>query len=214
MKKYDVIVVGAGHNGLANAAFLAKAGLEVLCLEKNDYIGGATVSRELYKGWKYSNCSYVCSLLRPEIYRSLELHHHGLQITPYGGSVQFMQNGDYYGSYHDPDVAHREMARHSKHDADASERYSADTMRQCKLIRDFLLKTAPDPTSFKPKDIKDLIFLGNKFLELGEDRIYETIRFWTMSVAEYLDEYFETDVIKTAMSGSGIIGTALGIHSP
>ena len=214
MKKYDVIVVGAGHNGLANAAFLAKAGLEVLCLEKNDYIGGATVSRELYKGWKYSNCSYVCSLLRPEIYRALELHHHGLQVTPYGGSVQFMQNGDYYGSYHDPDVAHREMARHSKHDADAAERYSADTMRQCKLIRDFLLKTAPDPTSFKPKDIKDLIFLGNKFLELGEDRIYETIRFWTMSVAEYLDEYFETDVIKTAMSGSGIIGTALGIHSP
>ena len=214
MKKYDVIVVGAGHNGLANAAFLAKAGLEVLCLEKNDYIGGATVSRELYKGWKYSNCSYVCSLLRPEIYRALELHHHGLQITPYGGSVQFMQNGDYYGSYHDPDVAHREMARHSKHDADASERYSADTMRQCKLIRDFLLKTAPDPTSFKPKDIKDLIFLGNKFLEMGEDRIYETIRFWTMSVAEYLDEYFETDVIKAAMSGSGIIGTALGIHSP
>ena len=177
MKKYDVIVVGAGHNGLANAAFLAKAGLEVLCLEKNDYIGGATVSRELYKGWKYSNCSYVCSLLRPEIYRSLELHNHGLQITPYGGSVQFMQNGDYYGSYHDPDVAHREMARHSKHDADASERYSADTMRQCKLIRDFLLKTAPDPTSFKPKDIKDLIFLGNKFLEMGEDRIYETIRY-------------------------------------
>ena len=87
-------------------------------------------------------------------------------------------------------------------------------MRQCRLIRDFLLRTAPDPTSFKPRDIKELILLGNKFLELGEDRLYETIRFWTMSVAEYLDEYFETDVIKTALSGSGIIGTALGIHSP
>jgi phytoene dehydrogenase-like protein len=73
MKKYDAIVIGAGHNGLANAAFLAKAGLNVVCLEKNDYIGGAAVSRELYKDWKYSNCSYVCSLLRPEIYRDLEL---------------------------------------------------------------------------------------------------------------------------------------------
>ena len=82
MKSYDAIVVGAGHNGLTNAAFLAKAGLDVLCVEKNDYIGGAAVSRNLYEDWIYSNCSYVCSLLRPEIYRALELHrlHGGLQI--------------------------------------------------------------------------------------------------------------------------------------
>ena len=214
MKTYDAIVVGAGHNGLTTAAFLAKAGLDVVCVEKNDYIGGAAVSRNLYKDWMYSNCSYVCSLLRPEIYRALELHKHGLQITPFGGSVTFMQNGDYFGSYHDPAVAYREMARFSRRDADAYERYSADVMRQCRVIRDFLLRTPPDPTSFKPKDIRELIAIGSKFLELGEDRLYETYRFWTMSVAEFLDEYFETDVIKAAMSGSGIIGTALGIHSP
>ena len=214
MKTYDAIVVGAGHNGLTNAAFLARAGLDVVCVEKNDYIGGASVSRELHKDWIYSNCSYVCSLLRPEIYRELELHKHGLQITPYGGSVQFMENGDYYGSYHDDEVAYREMARFSRHDADAYKAYSADTMRQCRLIRDFLLSTAPDPTSFKPRDLKELMTIGNKFWEMGEDRMYEAIRFWTMSVAEYLDEYFETDVIKAALSGSGIIGTALGIHSP
>jgi len=214
MKTYDAVIVGAGHNGLTNAAFLAKAGLNVLCVEKNEYIGGATVSRNLYKDWIYSNCSYVCSLLRPEIFRALELHRHGLQVTPFGGSVTFMQNGDYYGSYWDHEEAHREMARFSKHDADAYEKYSADTMRQCRFIRDFLLRTPPDPTSFKPRDLKELATLGRKFYEMGEDRMYETIRFWTMSVADYLDEYFETDVIKTAMSGSGIIGTALGIHSP
>ena len=214
MKTYDAIVVGGGHNGLTNAAFLAKAGLDVICVEKNDYIGGATVSRNLFKDWKYSNCSYVCSLLRPEIYRSLELHKHGLQVTPYGGSLTFTESGDYFGSYHDPEVAYREMARFSRHDADAYERYSSDTMRQCRLIRDFLLTTPPDPTSFKPRDIREFITIGNKFLEMGEERMYETIRFWTMSVAEYLDEYFETDVIKASLSGSGIIGTALGIHSP
>ena len=212
MKTYDAIVVGAGHNGLTTAAYLAKAGLDVVCVEKNDYIGGATVSRNLYKDWLYSNCSYVCSLLRPEIYRSLELHKHGLQITPFGGSVTFMENGDFYGSYHDPEVAYREMARFSRHDADAYKSYSADTMRQCRFIRDFLLSTPPDPTSFKPKDLKELARIGGKFMGMGEDRMYETIRFWTMSVAEYLDEYFETDVIKAALSGSGIIGTALGIH--
>ena len=183
MRTYDAIVVGAGHNGLTTAAFLAKAGLDVLCLEQNDYIGGAAVSRNLYKDWMYSNCSYVCSLLRPEI-------------------------------YHDPDFAYRERARLSQHDADAYERYSADTMRQCRFIRDFLLRTPPDPTSFRPRDIRELIAIGSKFLGMGEQRMYETIRFWTMSVAEYLDEYFETEVIKAAMSGSGIIGTALGVHSP
>ena len=214
MTTYDAIVVGAGHNGLTTAAFLAKAGLDVVCVEKNDYIGGAAVSRNLYEDWIYSNCSYVCSLLRPEIYRALELHKHGLQVTPYGGSLTFMQNGDYFGSYHDPEVAYREMARFSLRDADAYERYSADMLRQCRVIRDFLLRTPPDPTSFRPRDIRELIAIGNKFLELGEDRLYETYRFWTMSVAEFLDEYFETDVIKAAMSGSGIIGTALGIHSP
>ena len=214
MKTYDAIVVGGGHNGLTNAAFLAKAGLDVVCVEKNDYIGGATVSRNLFKDWKYSNCSYVCSLLRPEIFRSLELHRHGLQVTPYGGSSTIMQNGDYYGDYHDPEAAYREKARFSVADADAYERYSSDTMRQCRFIRDFLLTTPPDPSSFRPKDIKEFINIGNKFLDMGEERMYETIRFWTMSVAEYLDEYFETDVIKTALSASGIIGTALGIHSP
>jgi phytoene dehydrogenase-like protein len=214
MKTYDAIVVGAGHNGLTTAAFLAKAGLDVLCLEKNEYIGGAAVSRNLYKDWIYSNCSYVCSLLRPEIFRALELHRHGLQVTPYGGGVTFLQNGGYFGSYWDPEVAHREYARFSKHDADAYQRYSADTMRQTRFIREFLLRTPPDPTSFKPRDLKELAHLGRRFYEMGEIRMLETIRFWTMSVAEYLDEYFETDVIKAALSGSGIIGTALGIHSP
>ena len=214
MKKYDAIVVGAGHNGLTNAAFLAKAGLDVLCVEKNDYIGGATVSRNLYKDWIYSNASYVCSLLRPEIFRALELSQHGLQVTPYGGGTVFMQDGGYLGSYPDHDVHHREYARFSKSDADAYERFSADTMRQCRFVRDFLLHTPADPTSFKPKDLKRLAHLGSKFFEMGEERMYDTIRFWTMSVAEYLDGYFETDVIKAALSGSGIIGTALGIHSP
>jgi phytoene dehydrogenase-like protein len=214
MKTYDAIIVGAGHNGLTNAAYLAKSGLDVLCLERNDYIGGATASRNLYKDWIYSNSSYVCSLLRPEIYRDLDLARHGLQITPYGGDTVFMENGDYFGSYSDPEVRYREYARFSRKDADAYERYSVDTMRQCRFIREFLLRTPPDPASFKPRDLQELAYLGAKFFEMGEQRMYDTIRFWTMSIAEYLDEYFETDVIKAALSAGGIQGTALGIHSP
>lgn len=214
MKTYDAVVVGAGHNGLTTAAFLAKSGLDVVCVEKNDYIGGAAVSRNLHEDWIYSNCSYVCSLLRPEIYRALELHRHGLQVTPYGGSLTFMENGDYYGSYHDPQVAYRERARHSQYDADAYARYRADTQRQCRFIRDFLLTAPPDPTSFHPRDLLGLLAIGRKFGEMGEDRMYEALRFWTMSVADYVNEYFESDVIKAAHSISGIIGTALGVYSP
>ena len=87
-----------------------KPGLDVAVLERNTYIGGATVSRELHKDWTYSNCSYVCSLLRPEIARDLELPRHGLQVVPYGGGVTFKRDGDYYGNYYDHDRQYREMA--------------------------------------------------------------------------------------------------------
>jgi phytoene dehydrogenase-like protein len=214
VKKYDAIIIGAGHNGLANAAYLAKAGLEVLVLERNAYIGGATVSRELYEGWTYSNCSYVCSLLRPELVRDLELPRHGLQVVPYGGSTTFMQNGDHLGKYHDAGRQHREMARHSVRDANAYQRYSADVMKQTRLIRPFLLRTAPDPTSLKWRDLKELAFLGKSFAGMGEEGLSDTLKFWTKSVGDYLDEYFETDVIKAHLAGSGIIGTALGVYSP
>lgn len=214
MKKYDAIIIGAGHNGLTNAAYLAKAGLKVLVLERNAYIGGATVSRELYSDWKYSNCSYVCSLLRPEITRDLELPRHGLQVVPYGGGVTFMENGDYLGSYSDHGRQYRELARHSVRDANAYERYAADVMKQTRLIRPFLLRTPPDPTSLKYRDLKEMSVLGKSFLDMGEDGLAETLKFWTKSVADFLDEYFETDVIKANFAGTGTIGTALGVYSP
>jgi phytoene dehydrogenase-like protein len=214
VSRYDAIVVGAGHNGLTSAAFLARAGLRVLVLERNPYIGGATVSRELHKDWIYSNCSYVCSLLRPEIYQSLDLGRHGLQIVPYGGGVTFTRDGDVLGGYVDKDVKRREIARFSAKDADAYLRYGRDVMRQCRLVRSLLLRTPPDPTSLKPRDLRELLHVGRQFHKLGEAAIYDTIRFYMMSIADYLGEYFESDVVKANFAGSGIIGTALGVHSP
>ena len=214
VKKYDAIVIGAGHNGLTNAAYLAKAGLNVLMLEKNSYIGGATASRELHKNWIYSNASYVSSLLRPEIFRTMELAKYGLQIVPYGGAATMSQNGDYIGSFVDPDVSRRDMARLSPRDADAKVRFDRDLMRQCRFIRQFLLRTAPDPTSFKPRDLMGMFDLGKALMNLGEDVIYDMMRLYTMSISEYLDEYFEHPLIKAAKAGSGIIGSAMGVMSP
>ena len=131
---------------------MAKAGLDVVVLEKNEWIGGTAVSRELYPGWKYSNCSYVCSLLRPEIMRDLELYKYGLQIIPTKVATM-MRNGDYYAHYHDHDMTINSIRRHSHKDAEAYERYSRDVLRQCKIIKPLLKMTPPDLTSFKPKDL-------------------------------------------------------------
>jgi phytoene dehydrogenase-like protein len=213
-KKYDAIVIGAGHNGLTNGAYLAKAGLNVLMVEQNEFIGGATVSLALHEDWLYSNCSYVSSLLRPEVYRSLNLAKYGLQVVPYGGSVTLSQNGDYIGNYVDPDLARREVARHSHRDADATVRYDRDIMRQCRFIRKFLLTTAPDPTSLKPRDLLGLMGMGKEAMNMGEDVVYDMLRFYTMSISDFLDEYFENPLVKASHAGSGIIGSALGVMSP
>ncbi len=213
-KVWDAIVVGAGHNGLVNACYLARAGLDVLVVERNDWVGGAATSRSLYPGFLYSNCSYVCSLLRPEIMRDLELPKHGLQVVPYEGGVILKQDGGYLGTFRDHDAHRREIGRHSLRDAEAYDRYSAEVIRQCRFIRPFLLRTPPDPTSLKPRDVQELLYLGRKFYDLTETEMADTVRFWTMSIAEFLDEFFETDVVKAGFCISGIIGTALGPLSP
>ncbi|MBX3568599.1 MAG: NAD(P)/FAD-dependent oxidoreductase [Rhizobiaceae bacterium] len=214
MKTWDAIVVGAGHNGLVNACYLQRAGLDVLVVEKNDWIGGAAVSRSLAPGFLYSNCSYVCSLFRPEIMRDLELPKYGLQVISYEGGAVFTQRGDYLANYRDHHAHRREFARFSKRDAEAYDRYSRDVTRQCRFIQPLLMRTAPDPTSFRPRDIGELLYLAKKFAGLGAREMADTLRFWTMSISDYLDEYFETDVIKANFSISGIIGTALGPMSP
>jgi phytoene dehydrogenase-like protein len=214
MKRYDAIIIGAGHNGLTNAAYLAKAGLDVLVLEKNAYIGGAAVSRELENGFKYSNCSYVCSMMRQVIHRDLNLTKHGLLLVPYLGTVNFGDNDERLISYHSDGPSYNELRRHSPHDADAMSRMMTDLSRYSQLIRKTLLRTPPDPTSMKVRDISELLFLARQFWDLGETEIYEYIRFFTMSAAEWLEDYFETDLIKAAMATPGIIGTALGVYSP
>ena len=214
MKKYDAIIIGAGHNGLTNAAYLAKSGLDVLILEKNDYIGGAAVTREMHAGWFYSSCSYVCSMMRQAIHRDLNLTKHGLVLVPYLGTVVFADNGDTMTSYHSEEAEYNQLRQRSPHDADAMFRFQTDLGRYAQLIRKTLLRTPPDPTSFRPRDIKELLWLAKQFWSLGEKELYEYIRFFTMSAADFLDDYFEDDLIKAAMASPGVIGTALGVYSP
>lgn len=214
MSKHDAIIVGAGHNGLTTAWYLAKSGLKVLVVEKADWIGGAAVSRSLHPGWTYSNCSYVSSLLRPEIARDMDLARHGLQVIPYENGATLTPDGRRFAYYSDHAALRRELARHCPADADAYDRYALAVMRQCRFIKPLLLRTPPDPTSLAPRDLGELLFLAKRFHDLGAREMAEMLRFWTTSIGEYLDEYFEADIVKAHLAGSGIIGTGLGVYSP
>jgi phytoene dehydrogenase-like protein len=211
---YDALILGAGHNGLVTACYLARAGLKVCVVEKNDWVGGAAVSRELTPGFTYSNCSYVSSLFRPEIMRDLELPRFGLQILPYEGGAVFMEDGDTLGMFRDHDANRREFARHSPRDAEAYDIYARDVLRHCRFIRPMLLRTPPDPARFRPRDLAEMAWLGKQLTGQSERQIAEMIRFWTMSISDYLDHYFESPVIKAYLAVSAIIGTALGPMSP
>ena len=212
--QYDVIVVGAGHNGLVAACYLQRAGLNVAVVEKNEWIGGAAVSRELTPGILYSNCSYVCSLFRPEIMRDLELPRHGLQVVAYDGGALFTQDGDCLIGYRNHHAHRREFARFSPRDAESYERYSRDVTRQCRFIQPLLMRTAPDPASFKPRDLGEMLYLARRLGEMTTREQALMARFWTMSIADFLSEYFEHPTVRASLAISGIIGTALGPMSP
>jgi phytoene dehydrogenase-like protein len=211
---YDAIVIGGGHNGLVNAAYLAKAGKKVVVLERRHVLGGAAVTEEIVPGFLFSECSYVVSLLRPEIIRELDLPRHGLEILPLDGTFSPMLNGDYLWRMNDHARTQREIRRHSRVDAEAYDEFSKMMTPMCRFVKPILSMIPPDPTTLHPRDLQRLYFLGQRFRELSSDERYTLIQLMTMSAADFLDQWFETDVLKATMSASGIIGTFLGIRSP
>jgi phytoene dehydrogenase-like protein len=211
---YDAIVIGGGHNGLTHAAYLARAGKKVLVLERRHVLGGAAVTEEVFPGFKFSVCSYVVSLLRPEIIRDLDLPRHGLEILPLDGTFTPMLSGDYLWRVNDHGKTHREIARHSRLDAEAYDEFGKAMQPMCHFVKPIMNMVPPDPTGFNPKDLSKLLFLTRRFQKLASEDRYNLVQLMTMSAADFLDQWFETDVLKATMSASGIIGTFLGVRSP
>src|SRR5499426_2627546 len=212
--KYDVVVIGGGHNGLVNAAYLARAGKKVLVCERRHVLGGAAVTEEVFPGFKFSVASYVVSLLRPEIIRELDLPKHGMEILPLDGTFTPMPNGDYLWRVNDHAKTRLEIARHSKIDAEAYDEYGKAMVEMARFVKPILAMTAPDPTSLALKGLKDLLSIARRFQKLPIEDKYNQLQLMMMSAADFLDQWFETDVLKATMSASGIIGTFLGVRSP
>jgi phytoene dehydrogenase-like protein len=212
--RYDAIVIGGGHNGLTAAAYLGRAGRKVLVLERRHIVGGAAVTEEVFPGFHFSVCSYVVSLLRPEIIRELDLPRHGLEILPLDGTFTPMPSGDYLWRVNDHAKTRRDIARHSKLDAEAYDEYGKAMVEMARFVKPILNMTPPDPLTLDPRELMKLLFLGKRFRGLADGDRYNQVQLMTMSAIDFLDQWFETDVLKATMSASGIIGTFLGVRSP
>jgi phytoene dehydrogenase-like protein len=211
--RYDAIIVGGGHNGLVAAAYLARAGRRVLVLERRPVLGGAAVTEEVFRGFRFSVCSYVVSLLRPEIIRELDLPRHGLEILPLDGTFTPLQ-GDYLWRAGDHGRTRREIERHSPLDADAYDDYARVMVDMARFVRPILSMVPPDPLSFDLPGLMRLGTMARRFQRLPREAQHNLVQLMTLSAADLLDQWFETDCLKATMSASGIIGTFLGVRSP
>ena len=228
-ERYDAVIIGGGHNGLVSAAYLARAGMKTLVLEQRHVLGGAAVTEELFPGFRFSVFSYVVSLLRPEIIRDLQLPRHGLDILPLDGTFTPLRpgdgpkggrradvagTGDYLWRVNDHGRTIRELRRWSASDAEAYEEYGQLMVEMARFIKPILGITPPDLTSLDPRPLLPLGGLLRSFQQLPERQQAVFVQLMTMSAADFLDQWFETDPLKATMSASGIIGTYLGVRSP
>lgn len=211
---YDAIVIGGGHNGLVAAAYLARAGLKALVLEQRHVLGGASVTEEVYPGFKFTVFSYVVSLFRPEIIRDLNLPAHGFTILPLESTLTPLPDGDHLYRDSDHYQTMRAIARFSPRDADSYEDYNQAMYFMARAVKPILGVTPPDPTGVSIADLRTISRLGKHFLGLEADQLYTLIRLMTMSSADFLERWFESEPLKGTLSASGIIGTFLGPRSP
>jgi phytoene dehydrogenase-like protein len=212
-QSYDAVVIGGGHNGLVSAAYLARAGWKVLVLERRHVLGGAAVTEEVFEGFRFSVCSYVVSLLRPEIIRELKLAKHGLEILPLDGTFTPLE-GDYLWRVNDHARTLRELRRWSLSDAEAYDEYGRLMVDMARFIKPVLALAPPTAGAFKLSEWLPLASLGRSFRALPEQHQAVFIQLMTMSATDFLQQWFDTDPLVATMSASGIIGTFQGIRSP
>ncbi|HJV04850.1 MAG TPA: NAD(P)/FAD-dependent oxidoreductase [Actinomycetota bacterium] len=209
---WDAIIVGGGHNGLACAAYLARGGLDVLVLERREVLGGAAVTEQPWPGYRISSASYVVSLMPPRIVSELELKRHGYRVS--------LIDPDYWVPFPDGssltlwgDVARtaEEIARFSKRDADAYVEFDRYFDRLGKLLHDMLFVIPPN---LRIGELGRWLGVGRRFRGWSGRDIAEVVRLFTISGADFLDEWFEDERVKGAMATQAIIGAWCGPMSP
>ncbi|MBT7691315.1 MAG: NAD(P)/FAD-dependent oxidoreductase [Longimicrobiales bacterium] len=209
-ERYDAIVIGGGHNGLVNAGYLARAGLNTLVLERRHLVGGAAITEELIPGFKFTTFSYAISLMRPEIVQDLELVKHGMMVLPLINTFQPGLDGEYLFLGADSDANYHEIARISIEDAEASRDLDHLIARLARALKPWMDRIPPNSRSSDPADIAQLAELRDYMDGLDPEVRGLMQKFYDCSAAEILDEYFENDLVKSLYASSGIIGSKCG----
>lgn len=211
MQTYDAIIIGAGHNGLVAAAYLAKAGKKVLVLERRSTIGGLVASEEIFPGFKYSTCAHSAGTFFPGIIADLELKKSGLEILATETSL-------FAPALEDrpllvPNASSRlaeEIGRLSRTDAVKIEAFSALVKKFTCFLGILYSLPLPDATKAGGLNPSVLLRLGWKFHRLGKKEMYEFLRLLPMSVADFLNEWFENELLKASLAAGGILGSFVG----
>jgi phytoene dehydrogenase-like protein len=213
--RYDVIVVGGGHNGLATAGLLARRGQRVVVLERRHTVGGAAITEQPFgPDYKVTALSYVVSLMPPSIVRDLELEKHGYKIYPQHGYFAPFADGRHLQLGDDPAARRAAIARFSERDADAYEQWEQWLEGLGEVLGPLLTAVPPRVGSKKPRDLWKQLGLAWRLRGLDVDRVGDLTRLMTSSVADLLDDFFESEELKGVMSVSGVIGTWAGPRSP
>lgn len=211
---YDIVIIGAGHNGLVTAAYLAKAGYRVLVLERREVIGGCAVTEEVWPGFKVSTAAYVNSLFRPEIIRDLELKKHGFRMLPRNpSSFTPFPDGRYLMLGPDEELNRREISKFSVRDAENWPKYEAMLLRVADFLEPLLVEIPPDPFYGGPGDWWKLAKLGWKFRSLGTDAA-TAIEFLTAAAKPILDRWFESEQLKITLATDAVIGVMASPMTP
>ena len=212
---FDVVIIGAGHNGLVTAAYLAKAGRRVLVLERRELVGGCAVTEEIWPGFRVSTAAYLTSLLQDRIVKDLDLERFGYHVDAKDPAFfSPFPDGRYLFMWQDRQKTLAEIAKFSRRDAERYPAYEEHLERLSVFVESMLLTTPPDFPPKRAGDFLEFLKIGARMAKLGPKEMVGLVKIFTQSAADFLDEWFESPEVKVTLATDGVIGANGGPRSP
>jgi phytoene dehydrogenase-like protein len=213
--RYDAIVIGAGHNGLTAAAYLARAGYSTLVLERRDIVGGCCVTEQIAPGCRASTASYIASMLRPEVIRDLRLADHGLRMVPCDPALQVpFLDGQLVSWWASRDQVVEELRKISPRDAGTFVRVDDNLKKLARYLQPFFLEPPPEPGTRSFDGWSDLFRVGKRFRGISATEISQLVAFLTGSLGDFLDRNYKSEKVKTLFLANNVYGKHGGPYQP